>query len=127
MSDELYALMPDTLLIREVSITLDRPGFRSKKMSISTSLTDSNEAAKKELGGVYACRWAVELNFRDIKTTMQMDMLRCKTPEMIKKEIWIHLLAYNAIRKIMLEAAVKRGVLPWQISFKNAVQTLNHY
>ena len=56
-----------------------------------------------------------------------MDMLRCKTPEMVKKEIWIHLLAYNAIRKIMLEAAIKRGVLPWQISFKTTVQTINHY
>ena len=127
MSDDLYALMPDTLLVREISVTIDRPGFRSKKLSITTSLTDSKHATKAELGAVYACRWAVELNFRDIKTTMQMDMLRCKTPEMIKKEIWIHLLAYNVIRKIMLEAAVKRRVLPWQISFKTAVQTLNHY
>jgi hypothetical protein len=127
MSDDLYALMPDTLMTREISISIDRPGFRSKKLSITTSLTISKYVTKEELGAVYACRWAVELNFRDIKTTLQMDMLRCKTPEMVKKEIWIHLLAYNAIRKIMLEAAVKRGVLPWQISFKNAVQTLNHY
>jgi len=127
MSDEQYALMPDTLKVREVAVTIQRPGFRSKRLKITTSLIDSKYATKEELGAVYACRWAVELNLRDIKTTMQMDMLRCKTPEMVKKEIWIHLLAYNAIRKIMLEAAIKRGVLPWQISFKTTVQTINHY
>jgi len=127
MSDDLYALMPDALTIREVSVNIERPGFRTKKLFLTTSLTDSKYAAKDALGSVYSCRWAVELNFRDIKTTMQMDMLRGKTPEMVKKEVWIHLLAYNAIRKIMLEAAVKREVLPWQISFKAAIQALNHY
>jgi putative transposase len=127
MSDDLYALMPDALTIREVSVNIERPGFHTKKLLLTTSLTDSNYATKDALGSVYSCRWAVELNFRDIKTTMQMDMLRGKTPEMVKKEVWIHLLAYNAIRKIMLEAAVKREVLPWQISFKAAIQALNHY
>lgn len=80
MSDDLYALMPDALTIREVSVNIERPGFRTKKLLLTTSVTDSKYAAKDNLGSVYSRRWVVELNFRDIKTTMQMDMLRGKTP-----------------------------------------------
>jgi hypothetical protein len=127
MSDALYALMPSELRIREIKVTIERAGYRSKQISICTSMLNSKAESKAALGCLYACRWAAELNLRDLKTTMNMDMLRCKTPEMIKKEIWVHLLAYNVIRKIMLEAAVRRGVLPWQISFKAGVQTLNNY
>ena len=127
MPDELYALMPEKMQLREFCITIDRPGFKSRKLSITTSFFDAKENSREELGSLYACRWAVELNLRDIKTTMHMDMLRCKTPDMVKKEIWVHLLAYNVIRKIMLQAAIKKGLLPWQISFKASIQTLNHY
>lgn len=127
MEDDLYALMPDQLKLREFCVSIERSGFKSRKISITTSLINPNNDSKEELGCLYACRWAVELNLRDIKTTLSMDMLRCKTPSMIEKEIWIHLLAYNAIRKIMLEAALKCGILAWQISFKATIQTLNHY
>lgn len=127
MPDNLYALMPEKMQVREFCIAIDRPGFKSRKLSITTSLFDPKQNSREELGSLYACRWAVELNLRDIKTTMHMDMLRCKTPDMVRKEIWVHLLAYNAIRKIMLQAAIKKSVLPWQISFKASIQTLNHY
>jgi len=71
MCDDLYALMPDTVCVREISVTIERHGFRSKKISITTSLLDTKMTSKQEIGAIYSCRWAVEVNLRDIKTTMQ--------------------------------------------------------
>ena len=127
MSDEEYELIPKTMEIREVAIIVERKGFRPKKIIMTTSFLDHKKQSKSDLGDLYKQRWTVELYLRAIKTTMGMEMLRSKTPEMVKKEIWIHLLAYNAIRKIMLDAAIKKGILPGEISFKSTVQTFNHY
>lgn len=88
---------------------------------------NSKQHEKSTIGDIYRKRWMVELDLAAIKTIMKMDMLRCKTPDMVRKEIWVHLLAYNAIRKIIVDAAIKSGKLPNQISFKATVQTLNHY
>ena len=127
MDDTVYALLPDKINVREIQVTLERNGCRAKKLSLITSFTDPKLDAKENLANLYGTRWSAETNLRDIKSTLSMDMLRCKTPEMVKKEIWIHLLAYNAIRKIMLEAAVSKGRLPWEISFKAAIQVFNNY
>ena len=127
MSDELYVSIPETMQIREVAVTIETSGFRPKKIVITTSFIDPKKQRKFDLGELYRRRWMVELYFRAIKTTMGMEMLRSKTPDMVRKEIWIHLLAYNAIRKIILDAAVKSGKLPNQISFKATIQTFNHY
>lgn len=64
---------------------------------------------------------------KSIKTTMQMDVLRCKTPEMVRKEVWVHLLAYNLIRTVMAEAAERAKLRPREVSFKGALQTLTAY
>ena len=72
-------------------------------------------------------RWNAELDLRSLKETLQMDVLRCKTPALVRKELWTHILAYNLIRTIMVQAASQQGIEPRTISFKGTVQTLvNH-
>lgn len=82
---------------------------------------------KKELASIYERRWDVEINLKSIKAIMNMDMLSCKTPDMVRKEIGIHFLAYNFIRIIMAEACVRHDAIPWKISFKGAVQLLAEF
>jgi hypothetical protein len=77
-----------------------------------------------ELADLYFQRWDVELDFRHLKTTMQMDVLRCKSPEMVRKELWCHLLAYNLIRHVMWEAGQCYQVSSRRISVKGTIQYL---
>jgi hypothetical protein len=118
MDETTYALMPETLTIREV-----RAGGRT----LITTLTDAHATPKKVLAELYALRWHVELDLRAIKTVMQMDILRCKTPAMVEKEIAAHLLAYNLVRAVMAQAACMNHLLPRQLSFKTALQLLNAF
>lgn len=127
LDEEVYALIPDCLEMRECSISIDLPGQKSKQMVLVTTLKDSKKTSKIALGILYKQRWQCELNLRSIKTTLGMDMLRGKNPDMVRKEIWAHLLAYNIIRKVMMEAAGLRKVDPKRISFKGTVVTLCEY
>ncbi len=115
MEQNSYDAYPDKLQIRE---------FKSGGNIYVTTLLDEKKYPKKELAKIYKRRWEIELNLRSIKSIMNMDMLVCKTPEMVKKEIGIHFLAYNFIRIIMAEACVKHHTLPWTISFKGTVQLI---
>ena len=92
-----------------------------------TNLLDPIEYSKQDLAELYRARWNQELDLRPIKTTMQMDVLRCKTPELVRKEVWTHLLAYNLIRTVMAQAAHKHDVQPRTLSFKGAAQTLETF
>ena len=94
---------------------------------IATTLLDADEFTKDDLAQLYRARWNAELDLRSLKQTLQMDMLRCKSPELVRKEIWTHILAYNLIRTIMAQAATKHGVEPRTISFKGAIQTLEAF
>jgi hypothetical protein len=76
---------------------------------------------------LYRCRWYAELDLRALKQTLQMDILRGQTPDMVRKEIWAHLLAYNLIRGQMAAAAQEKNLLPLQLSFKGAVQAVNAF
>ena len=76
---------------------------------------------------LFRSRWNAELDLRSLKRTLQMDVLRCKTPELVRKELWTHILAYNLIRTIAAQAAVKHGIEPRSISFKGTVQTLEAF
>lgn len=113
MTREEYNLFPDTLTLRET---------KTNKKIIVTSLLCDKETPKKELGKLYYQRWNVELDLRNIKTTLGMDVLSCKTPEMNLKEMWVYFLAYNLIRLIMAEAATQAGIKPREISFKHSLQ-----
>lgn len=119
--------LPELLLLRQIKVTVNQPGFRVKAFHIITTLLDAEEYPASELADLYFQRWDVELFFRDIKTTMGMDILRCKTPEMVRKEILMHLIAYNCIRCLMVEAAKKKGVSARRISFKGSVQVLRQW
>ena len=122
-----YAALPDSLTVRECRIRIQQPGFRIHNLVIATTLLDADEFSKEDLAELYRARWNAELDLRSLKQTMQMDMLRCKTPELVRKEIWTHILAYNLIRTIMAQAATKHGVEPRTISFKGAIQTLQAF
>lgn len=118
MDEATYTRMPETLTMREV-----RAGGRT----LITTLTDARDTPKQALAELYAMRWHVELDLRAIKTVMQMDILRCKTPAMVEKEIAVHLLAYNLVRAVMAQAACMNNLLPRQLGFKAALQLLNAF
>jgi hypothetical protein len=122
-----YARIPDEWLVREVTLSVRVRGWRVRRLTLVTTLCDAQAYPAKELARVYHARWQAEVDWRTIKITMQMDVLRCKTPEMVRKELWMHLLAYNLIRTVMADAARQAKVQPREISFKGALQTLTAY
>ena len=119
--------LPDQFTLREVRVLVEQPGFRSREMIVVTTLLDPEEVSANDLAELYRARWNAELDLRSLKETMQMDILRCKTPELVRKEIWTHILAYNLIRTIMAQAASRQGIQPRTISFKGAIQTLEAF
>jgi len=126
-SQEDWEGLPEVLLLRQIKVIVDQPGFRVSSFYIVTTLLDAEEYPASEIADLYYQRWDVELFFRDIKTTMGMDILRCKTPDMVGKEILMHLIAYNCIRSLMLEAADKSKVKVNRISFKGSIQALRQW
>jgi Transposase DDE domain len=129
MDAETYQQFPDELAMREVRIRVPCKGrkVRTRIITIATTLCDHEKYSKADLAALYRRRWQAELNLRSLKTVLQMDVLRCKTPAMVHKEIWAHLLAYNLVRKVMAQAADEFGVEPWTISFKATLQTLRAF
>ena len=122
-----YEALPETLEMRELRFTVSERGFRPKVVTVITTLTDPEAYPAEDIAALYRERWHCELDLRSIKSVMKMGHLRCKTPEMVRKEIWMHLLAYNLIRSKMLDAARAYDLLPRQLSFKGAKQALTHY
>jgi hypothetical protein len=118
MDEATYAGMPATLTMREI---------RAGGWTLVTSLVDAKSVSKMELVDLYHSRWHVELDFRSIKDVMQMDELRCKTAQMVRKEVAVHLLAYNLIRAVTAHAAHLARVLPRRMSFKATLQTLTNF
>ena len=96
-------------------------------MIVVSTLLDAEAVTASDLAELYRARWNAELDLRSLKQTMQMDILRCKTPELVRKEIWTHILAYNLIRTIIAQAASKHDIEPRTISFKGAIQTLEAF
>ena len=127
MDKETYANFPKIITVRETKITSSKPGFRSKSRTIVTTMTNENEVTPEDLGELYGRRWFAELNFRSIKEIMRMDILRGKTPEMVRKEIWAHILAYNLVRKMMAQAAEIYQRNPREMSFKLALQMISAF
>ena len=122
-----YDTLPDSLTIRECRVRLTQPGFRVRVLVIATTLLDHVAYPPAELAELYRARWNAELDLRSLKQTMQMDVLRCKTPELVRKELWTHILAYNLIRTILAQAAQKNHLEPRSLSFKGAIQTLEAF
>jgi DDE family transposase len=127
MTAEEFASLPDELRVREVRVRISVRGFRTKEVVVVTTLLDHEKYSAAALAQLYRARWLAELNLRSIKEAMGMDMLRCKSPEMVRKELWAHLLAYNLIRTVIAQAAVAHEMLPHEISFKGALQTMSAF
>ncbi|MCH9001025.1 MAG: IS4 family transposase [Planctomycetes bacterium] len=124
MDPQTYDRMPASIEVREVYVRVDVPGFRTESFVVVTTLTNAAAYPKGDIAELYHHRWLAELDIRAIKITMGMDILRCKTPEMVRKEMWTCLLAYNLIRQTMLQSAQKAGVSPRALSFTAAVQSI---
>jgi hypothetical protein len=127
MDQETYDGMPNKISVREVFISSNRKGFRTKPRIIVTTFLDPEDVSKHDLNQLYSMRWWVELDIKAIKTTLKMDILRSQTPAMIHKEIWVHLLAYNLIRKIMAQAAVTHNKKPRELSFTGALHLIKSF
>lgn len=127
MDQKSFDALPDFWTVREVRVSVEQPGFRTKSLIVVTTLLDPQEFTRSDLAQLYRARWHQELDLRSIKVTLQMDILRCKSPELVRKEIWTHVLAYNLIRTVMAQAAAKHGIEPRTISFKGTLQTLEAF
>jgi hypothetical protein len=127
MTHQDHAALPEFLILREVRVRVKQRGFRSKSLVVVTTLLSPAGYAADEIGELYRRRWQAELHLWSIKIALQMDHLRCKTPHRVRNEFWMHLLAYNLVRRTLALAALQSGAKPWQISFKGALQTLNQF
>jgi len=126
MTGEQYRTYPEQLVMRQVTVdACDKNNRVNKFKVITTILHESIDA--EQIGRLYEQRWNGEVDIRSIKSTMQMDILRCKTPDMVHKEIWTHLLAYNLLRTVMAVAANDNDIEPRQVSFKGAKQALTAF
>lgn len=119
-----YDRMPKSIEVREVQVHVDQPGFRVESLVVVTTLVDAKTYSREEIAALYRQRWLAELDIRAIKITLGMDVLRCKTPEMVRREMWMCLLAHNLIRRTILQAARASGVGPRQLSFSAAMQAV---
>ena len=126
MTGEQYRKYPENLTMRQVSVDARGRNNRAEHFKVVTTILDASIGGA-QIGAVYERRWDGELDIRSIKSTMKMDILRCKTPEMVRKEIWTHLLAYNLLRTVMAVAASESNVEPRAISFKGAKQALTAF
>ncbi|MCH8147296.1 MAG: IS4 family transposase [Planctomycetes bacterium] len=124
MDPQTYDRMPASIEVREIHVRVSEPGIRTESFVVVTTLADAAEYTKDDIAELYHSRWQAELGIRAIKITMGMDILRCKRPEMVRKEMWTCLLAYNLIRQTMLQSARKAGVSPCALSFTAAVQSI---
>jgi Transposase DDE domain len=124
MSAERFAALPATLRVRELQYTLARPGFRVRQVTLVTTLVDSQVYTKQHLAEAYGLRWAIETGFDHLKTTMNMNVLRCQTVAGVMKELTMFLLVYNLVRMTMCEAARRQSVPIERISFVDALRWL---
>jgi hypothetical protein len=124
---ELWAELPDELALRVVTFQVAVKGFRTKAVTVVTTLLDEEKYPDAAIAELYRRRWAVELFFRQIKTTLGLDVLRCLSPELIEKEVWMQVIAYNVIRALMCEAAQVHHVEVDRLSFKGTVDTLRQW
>lgn len=127
MSDKEYATYPAHILVRHLKYNVEQKGFRTHEITLATTLLDPRKYRAEELAGLYRRRWQVELHIRSLKTVMQMEHLRCKTPEMVRKEIHCHMIGFNIVRATMVASALRFNWTPTRLSFTNAMQSLEEF
>lgn len=126
MSPEDFVLLPESIQIRVVRYTIAKPGFRTQSVTLVTTLFDPAISAC-DLAELYFQRWGVELHFREIKIHLNLDILRCKAPHMVERELRMHFIAYNLIRCLMQKSSLTHDVDLARLSFKGALDTLRQF
>lgn len=124
MSAEDYAALPAALAVRELRYRIDRPGYRTRAVTLVTTLLDGEAYPAEALAELYGARWGAETNLRHLKQTMKMDVLRCKSEAGVLKELMVYAMVYNLVRVLMGEAARRQGVDVARISFIDAMRWL---
>lgn len=122
-----YAALPATLEVREVQVRVSQRGFRTRVLIVVTTLRDARAYPARDLAALYRARWQAELHLRSLKVPLGLDVLRCQTPAMVRKEFWAHLLAYNLIRSVLARAALDLGTAPTALSFTGALQAIRAF
>lgn len=122
MDEATYARIPHTILLREIRFNIVEPGRRVKTLTVVTTLLDAEVYSKEDIAQLYGFRWNSELDIRSIKQQLGLDHVRCKSPEMVRRELWTALLAYNLIRTTAAAAALLHQKHPRQISFTGTCQ-----
>src|SRR5207253_10261765 len=122
-----WGLLPEQITVRIIRFTATIRGFRSRRITLVTSLLDPNLYPAQELIELYARRWRLELCLRDLKTTMGMEQLRCQTPEMVQKELLAYLVAHNLVRCVIAQAIATHKIDLERVSFKGSVDALRQY
>jgi hypothetical protein len=127
MSPEEYASYPEWVHMRAVRVEVRQPGFRVRRYVLVTTLTDVAAYPSGGLAELYRRRWQAGLCLRSLKVTLKMDILRGRSPGVVRKEVWAHLLAYDLVRGLMAEAASAEGVRPDELSFAGALHAVNSF
>src|SRR5262249_47160448 len=115
MDEATHAAMPPTLRVREVRARVRQPGFRTRVLVVAATLLEAAAYPRGDVALLYRVRWWAERDLRALKETSRMGVLRGTTPEMVRKEVWSHLLGYNLLRGLMAEAAREAGLLPFEL------------
>lgn len=119
-----YAALPSELTVRELRYRIEAPGYRAREVTLVTTLLEASSYPASELADLDDRRWQVEVNFDHIKTTMKMDVLKCKSVDGVLKELAMFCLAYNLVRSVTAESAALQGLSPERISFVDALRWL---
>ncbi len=127
MDEATYESVAATVEVRIIRIHVEQRGFRTRVLEVVTTLLNAEIYTKKDVGILYRKRWHVELDLRSLKVVLGIDMLGSKTPEMVRKEIWMALLGYNVIRALMARASLAHRREPRRLSFKGALQTVQEF
>jgi hypothetical protein len=127
LTPQQWQAVPDRLRVREITFCVEIPGFRAETITIATTLLDPKKFPKDAFAELYRMRWMAELFLRDIKSALGMDILRCQTPDMVEKELYMHLIAHNLIRALLLQAAHAHCLSPFRLSFKGTAATVRQW
>jgi hypothetical protein len=127
LTESEFAALPLSFTVREIYYYIIIPGFRTERVSLITTLLDTTTYSTLEIVRLYGQRWEVELDLKHLKTTLGMDVLRCKTPSMVRKEIYVYLLAYNLLRSLMWSAGTTHGTPPLRLSLQGTRHHLNNF
>jgi hypothetical protein len=127
LSESEFLSLPSTLTVREIYYYMIIPGFCTGRVSLITTLLDTKVYPTLEVLKLYGERWTVELNLKHLKTTLGMEVLRCKTPSMVRKELYVYLLAYNLLRSLIWSAGTTYGTPPLRLSLPGTRHHLTHF